>query len=548
MSLYIQSVILMAASFLIATSLIHETWKRKQSAGAISFCIFLSGILLWSLGWGMALLPLGGEWAVFWIDVAFLGAAVLPVAWMIFVLQYTRRGHLATPAMAAAIATVPAVTVWLRWTGQATANSFFTDVWPWIFIGYLYLVVVASILLLVSMLLNAPPIFRKQIGFVLMGTLVPWIAVISFIGETAAGDGTVIPFVIMLAALAIFAGAFRFNLFEHIPLLMDRVANSLNDGIFLLDPEYRIIEINHTAARLIGKASDDVAGKPVASVIYLFSRLIRDYGGNQETAYIQTVKQRGDMLQHYELRISPLKDERSQVFGHLLVVRDISRLKETEDALISAHKKITILSDITQHDIKNQLEVIEGYAGILAEITPAGSAEAEYMQKICRAAELIGSHIAVSHDYQNLGVMSPCWQPVREIMLKSARVLQNNAITLDVRTGDLEVFADPLFEKVFYTLFENAVRHGRGVTRVTVTFEETMDQGILAMEDDGKGVADAIKGRIFDKNVGSHTGLGLFITREVLMTTGISIRETGIPWKGARFEVCVPEDRYRFQG
>lgn len=196
----------------------------------------------------------------------------------------------------------------------------------------------------------------------------------------------------------------------------------------------------------------------------------------------------------------------------------------------------------------NQLEVIEGYAGILAEITPAGSAKAAYMQKICRAAELIGSHLAISRDYQNFDFMAPCWQPVREIVLKSARVLQNNAIALDVRTGDLEVFADPLFEKVFYTLFENAIRHGRGVTRVTVTFEETADLCILAIEDDGEGVADAIKGRIFDKNVGSHTGLGFFIAREVLLTTGISIRETGIPWKGARFEVCVPEDRYRFQG
>ncbi|WP_235809652.1 histidine kinase N-terminal 7TM domain-containing protein [Methanofollis ethanolicus] len=532
----------------MGTALILETWKRKQSPGAIFFCIFLSGILLWSLGLVMALLPLGGEWIVFWTDVAFLGAAVLPVAWMVFVLQYTRRGHLATPAVTAAIAAVPAITVWLRWTGGTAPYNLVTEVWPWIFIGYLYLVVVASILLLVSMLLTAPPVFRKQIGFVLMGTLIPWAAVISFIGETAAGSITLLPFVIMLTALAIFAGAFRFNLFEHIPLLMDRVANSLNDGIFLLDPEYRIIEINNNAARLIGKESDDVAGEPVAGEIYLFPRLIRDYGGNQETAYIQTVKQRGDMLQHYELRISPLKDERAQVFGHLLVVRDISRLKETEDALLSAHKKITILSDITQHDIKNQLEVIEGYAGILTENTPPGSAEAEYMQKICRAAELIGSHITVSRDYQNLGVMSPCWQPVREIVLRSARILQNNGITLDVTTGDLAVFADPLFEKVFYTLFENAVRHGRGVTKVTVSFTEGPDCGVLAVEDDGEGVADAIKDRIFDKSVGSHTGLGLFIAREILLTTGVSIRETGIPGEGARFEVCVPKDRYRLGG
>lgn len=545
---HIHIVLLMTVSLLTATILIHETWKRKQSAGTISFCIFLSGILLWSLGWGMALLPLGGDWEGFWTGTAFLGAAVLPVAWMVFVLHYTRRGQFATPAVIVAIAAVPAVTVWMQWTGRVTRYSLFTEIWPSIFIGYLYLVTIVSILLLVSMLLNAPRVFRKQIGFVLMGTLIPWAAVISFLSETARGSGTIFPFLIMLAALAIFAGAFRFNLFECIPLLMDRVANGLTDGIFLLDSEYRIVEINHTAARFIGKKSDDVAGMPVGGVVYLFPRLVQDYGGNHETAYIQTVKMRGDVPKHYELRISPLKNERAKVFGHLLVVRDISRLKETEDALISAHKLITVLSDITQHDIKNQLEVIEGYAGILAESTPAGSAEAEYMQKICRAAELIGDHIAVSRDYQNLGVMSPCWQHVRKIALKSAQILQNSAIALDVRTGDLEVFADPLFEKVFYTLFENAVRHGGGVTTITVSFAGGPDCGTLVIEDDGGGVADVIKDRIFDKNIGSHTGLGLFITREILQTTGISIRETGIAGEGARFELGVPTDRYRLQG
>jgi signal transduction histidine kinase len=43
-----------------------------------------------------------------------------------------------------------------------------------------------------------------------------------------------------------------------------------------------------------------------------------------------------------------------------------------------------------------------------------------------------------------------------------------------------------------------------------------------------------------------NTGLGLFLSREILAITGITITENGTPGKGARFEITVPEGMYRF--
>jgi signal transduction histidine kinase len=68
----------------------------------------------------------------------------------------------------------------------------------------------------------------------------------------------------------------------------------------------------------------------------------------------------------------------------------------------------------------------------------------------------------------------------------------------------------------------------------------------MIYEDDGIGVQETDKDRIFEKGFGKNTGLGLFLSREILSITGLAMRETGISGKGARFEILVPNGKYRF--
>jgi signal transduction histidine kinase len=114
---------------------------------------------------------------------------------------------------------------------------------------------------------------------------------------------------------------------------------------------------------------------------------------------------------------------------------------------------------------------------------------------------------------------------------------------------DLDVFADPLFEKVFYNLIDNALRYGgEGLTAVRISARETDAGLLLACEDDGAGISDEDKKRLFERGYGKNTGFGLFLVREILGITGITIRETSEPGHGARFEMLVPKGMYRFTG
>ncbi len=114
----------------------------------------------------------------------------------------------------------------------------------------------------------------------------------------------------------------------------------------------------------------------------------------------------------------------------------------------------------------------------------------------------------------------------------------------DLPTG-AEVFADPLITKVFYNLMDNAARHGGTITTIRFTLEECGPDTILICEDDGVGVPAEDKERIFERGFGKNTGLGLALSREILAITGITIRETGEPGAGVRFEIVVPKGAYR---
>ena len=117
----------------------------------------------------------------------------------------------------------------------------------------------------------------------------------------------------------------------------------------------------------------------------------------------------------------------------------------------------------------------------------------------------------------------------------------------DCELGSLEVYGDPMLEKVFGNLVDNSLRHGEHVSLIRFSYQKSGDKELLIVyEDNGAGVSDEDKERIFQKGFGKNTGFGLFLSREILGITGLSMKENGRPGTGARFEIVVPEGKFRF--
>ena len=152
-----------------------------------------------------------------------------------------------------------------------------------------------------------------------------------------------------------------------------------------------------------------------------------------------------------------------------------------------------------------------------------------------------------TRDYQELGVVAPVWQNVNAGIENAVTGLLMRDVRAEVDRSDLEIFVDPLFEKVFYNLIDNALRYGGSdLKTIRVSSQESDTSLEIVCEDDGVGITDEDKKKLFRKGFGKHTGLGLFLSREILAITGITITENGIPGKGARFEITVPKGAYRF--
>ncbi len=226
-------------------------------------------------------------------------------------------------------------------------------------------------------------------------------------------------------------------------------------------------------------------------------------------------------------------------------IRDITARKRAEDALALASRKLNQMSGITRHDIMNQLTVLFGSLDLARE-TIKDAEEIAHINRAQQAADAIQHQIAYTREYEDLGVRAPVWQRVSAIIRSAAVRTAINTIALEVPDDRLELYADPLLIKVFFNLFDNTRQHGGTVTRVNVSHRITDTGLVLTVADDGTGISWEDKKHIFERGYGKNTGLGLFLSREILSVTGIAITETGMPGEGARFEITVPEGAYRF--
>ncbi|MCX6692925.1 MAG: sensor histidine kinase [Methanoregula sp.] len=135
----------------------------------------------------------------------------------------------------------------------------------------------------------------------------------------------------------------------------------------------------------------------------------------------------------------------------------------------------------------------------------------------------------------------------QSIRIAVSLVSPKEEISIESALHGLELYSDPLIEKIFANLIENAALHGKTTRRITFSCEETPEGLILTCEDDGVGISPKDKAHLFDRLVGEKIRFGLFFVQECILLSGMTIAETGKPGKGARFEITVPKGMYRVE-
>lgn len=220
-------------------------------------------------------------------------------------------------------------------------------------------------------------------------------------------------------------------------------------------------------------------------------------------------------------------------------------LSRSEQALLQARKKLTLLNRLTFQDVQTGVFSLGGYLQLIKGVGCSENAQ----PMIGKGEEIIHSVESSLHfakKYQDLGINEPRWQNVNYVLLSALSHMDVSRISRTVDLGNLEIYADPLLEDVFVTLMENALIRKAGPTEIRVRYRQDGRRVTILVEDTGSGIPAEEKERIFEWEYKGQGGPALFLAREILSITGISIAETGEPGSGARFEISVPDGGYRF--
>ncbi len=242
---------------------------------------------------------------------------------------------------------------------------------------------------------------------------------------------------------------------------------------------------------------------------------------------------------------SPIWDNRYNFNGAMLVMDDITNEYESMKSMERTTHQLRTVEQITHHDIMNQLQALGGYIEIMTDMGVAETLS-KMLSRMGHSVDTITDQMRFSRTYQTLGVQKPLWLDLSSEVKKA--ISDTHGVILKTDLDAIQIFADISLNKVFFNLFENSIRHGGGVTRVDIGRDHQEDDSLLIIyTDDGKGVPVSQKENIFNKGFGKNTGLGMFLIKEILSMTDMSIIEVGEEGRGVRFEIKVPSGNHRIR-
>lgn len=190
------------------------------------------------------------------------------------------------------------------------------------------------------------------------------------------------------------------------------------------------------------------------------------------------------------------------------------------------------------HELRTPLTAIQGFAWTLRQpdVSWDERSQARFLDSIASESERMGRLVGDLLDFSAIDSgtlrLVPDWCDLG-LVLEAARgcVSQEELILVGDCTGLPPIWADhDRLEQVFVNLFENALRHGAGLTRVDVTAatDPTGSRVTVSVADDGIGIPDELAGRVFlaherGSATGPGAGLGLTIARGIVDAHGGTI-------------------------
>ncbi|MFA4824078.1 MAG: histidine kinase N-terminal 7TM domain-containing protein [Methanoregula sp.] len=562
---YSPAVIVMLLSGLVSTVLMVIAWRNRSIPIFQPFILLMAAESVWIFGYALELMSTNLPTVLLLNNIEYPAVSTVPIAWLFIVLCYTGREQYLTRRTIPLFFIIP-VLVWilvltnpwhhLYYSGFYQESLGGSVIWIyehgplfWIHIAYCYILALIALVLAAGRLFAPTGLYRRQTMLLVCAACIPALCNMTYVFRLAPfPDYDLTPIAFLIAGLILAVGILRYQLFSTVPVAYSLVFSTMRDGVIVANGKNLVIDLNPAAEQITGVSSHDAIGRTVAEVFPGLASIQEDPVSEvmEHRIEIQIRKERSPVF--YDVLVTPMDFCRTGAAGYVCLFRDITDRKQVALALEEAHKKISLLSSITRHDLSNKLMAVSIYLEMSQELS-TDPLQKEYLDRQKMAVEAMGDQIAFTREYQQLGTEVPVWQNVDTVINRAKKHADLKNISLISNTGSLEVYADPMLEKVFYNLFENSIKYGgAGISSITISTHQSGDDLVIVVDDDGAGITKEDKARLFERGFGKNTGLGLFLSKEILAITDITINETGELGRGARFECRVPCGKFRYGG
>jgi diguanylate cyclase (GGDEF)-like protein/PAS domain S-box-containing protein len=285
-------------------------------------------------------------------------AAIAPLL-LIFILDFTGRDHWLTPGWIVVFLAIPFITQIIVWTNswhglmiQEGFNEFIQigqfhvvgrrifGSWYWIYSFWMYLLIIFALIILINDVISTRQPGWRQFIWLIVGVFIPIafsvVDTFQFIKPTWF---KLLPFEFILMGLAFVIAITRGQFINVLPIARGLLMETLQDAVFMLDRNFRVVEINPIASVLIGKSKQEVLGQPAKNVLEHWPRLVSVFQNqNQLQTVAQIVTDKSGHI--YDVHITPLRSRRRKSTGWVIVLHDITQLKEAE---IRASRLATVI-------------------------------------------------------------------------------------------------------------------------------------------------------------------------------------------------------------
>ncbi len=217
----------------------------------------------------------------------------------------------------------------------------------------------------------------------------------------------------------------------------------------------------------------------------------------------------------------------------LLAYTAITERVKLQKHVESLNEYLRFLNSMLRHDILNIFTRMQAYCELMGdEFKP------EYLEKI---RESIESGVRLIHKIRELESSTTEDRKPYRLSEVIKEVSRGFDVKVNVKGDDVIVANDGIYS-VFENLLGNAVKHG-GATEVSVEINDAGDHCEVIFRDNGRGIPEEIRNKVFEKGftTGRGSGLGLYIVKKLIESYGGDIKLSEV--KGAAFVIKLPKSQ-----